>query len=329
VPVILSGNTTVTYVTAHNAKYVHDNKIGKGSVIRLVRSGDVIPYIVSVVKPAKKADMPKMETIWNDTNIELIATDPDDDTKRKIQIKQNLHFFRKLGVKFLSEGIITKLYDSGYNSIESIVAAASSKDKDLYEIDGLGIKMVDKIYDQIDNAFLKIKLPELMSGSLKFGRGIGVRKIREILKKYPNILNMSTDDKHTIQENVMMVPGFSKILATKFAKNLKSFMKFIDVLKANSKYNLKFNVPAKKTVIATHNNDNSFAEQVIAMTGFRSDDITEYVESRGGKIGSVVSKNTTLVLYKGDKPSSKLEKAKELGIKLMTREKFEKLYNIK
>lgn len=332
-PVELSGNTIVTYVTAHNAKYVQDNKIGKGSVIKIVRSGDVIPYIVSVVKPAKKADMPKMKTEWNESGVEIIVVDPSEDVKAKIKIKQNLHFFRKIGVKFLSEATVTKLYEAGYESVSSIVSASSNKDKNPYKISGLGAKMVTKIYDQIDKAFLKIKLPELMSGSLMFGRGLGVRKIREIIKMYPDIL--SFDDEDDLEEKILQVPGFSNILAKKFATNLAQFKEFLEELRENCSYDLTFK-PAKKSVKSiksdksdkTSKTDVNMSNEVVVMTGFRSDPITEFIENNGGRISSGVSKNTTLVLYVGDKSSSKLKKAQDLGITIMPREEFEKKYDI-
>ena len=67
--------------------------------------------------------------------------------------------------------------------------------------------------------------------------------------------------------------------------------------------------------------------QKVVMTGFRSQEIADFIEKNGGKISGSVSKNTTLVIYvETDKLSSKLEKARELGIKLMTKTEFEKKY---
>lgn len=357
-PVVLSGNTTVTYCTAHNAKFVKDNNIGKGAVIKIVRSGDVIPYIVEVVKPAKKPQMPDMEYEWNDSEVQIIVVNPSEEVLRKMKIKQNLHFFRKLGVKFLSEGLTAKFYDAGYETITSIVACASNKDTDPYKIGGLGEKMVTKIYDQIDKAFGRVKLPELMSGSLKFGSGLGVRKIKEIVKKYPNILEMKDEDPEDLKDSIMGVSGFSNILATKFTENLSAFCDFLDELRENCSYDLSFKVKAqgkdkkvqKKTKgkakkdADTDDEDKDedqeegepdenavdMSKEKVVMTGFRSDPITEFVENNGGKISSSVSKNTTLVIYvPSDKGSSKITKAKDLGINVMTREEFEKKYNIK
>jgi DNA ligase (NAD+) len=349
-PIILSGNTSCTHFTAHNAKYVYDNKIGKGTVIKVVRSGDVIPYIVSVVKPAKKADMPEMEYEWNDTAVDIIVINPSNMILRKIKIKRNLHLFKKLGVKFLSEATMAKLYDFGYDSVESIVVAASNKDTEPYNISGLGQKFVTKIYDQIDRAFGKIKLPDLMAGSLKFGQGLGAKKIREIIKMYPNILAMKDYDEDDIKENILKVPGFSNNLAGKFARNLKSFCEFLDELRENSDYDLSFKPPKKETVIKSSGKsglkkvkkddvsgekseddvgDYDMSKEVVVITGFRNDNINEFIEKNGGRMGSSISGKTTLVVYANEEKSfAKLQKAKDLGIKLMTRIEFENKYDI-
>jgi DNA ligase (NAD+) len=369
-PITFPGNVTVTYATGHNAKNIYNNNIGKGATIKIVRSGNVIPYVIKVDTPASKPDMPDMEYEWTDEGkkVDIMVVNPSDEISRKIQIKRNLHFFRKLKVKFLSEGIITKIYDGGYTTVKSIVKCASTKNTKLYKIPGLGEKMVTKIYDQIDKAFNRVKLFDLMAGSLIFGRGLGVRKIKAILKKYPNVLNMVSDNDSVIKQNILQVAGFSDILATKFADNLKSFGDFLTELKSVSKYNLTFEPqqapqpsqspqpeqtpiddkskkgknknnkqksPTKdknneQKSLAKAKDNNLMTNQKILMTGFRSDAILEFIENNGGEIASGVSKNTTLVIYdtskKGD--TSKLNRARDLGIQTMTRQEFENKYNI-
>lgn len=374
-PVELSG-TTITFVTAHNAKYVVDNNIGPKSIIKIVRSGDVIPYVVEVVKPSKKPQMPEVGYKWNDTGVKIIATDVDDSTQRIINIKKILDFFRTLKVKFLSEGIMTKLYDNDYDTIFKIVKAADIKDEKMYNIDGLGKKMVDKIYLEIQNSLQKCKLEEMMSASMQFGEGLGVRKLKEIVKMYPNILDHKPKDVEGLQEMILNVPGFSTISSNKFSENFNNFMIFLKKLRKYTKVNLDFKpkkvntkvnkkvvkkVAKKKKVESSEeyeseeseneyesdeyesdedeyeseesedeSNDVSFTDEKIVMTGFRDSDIEEFIENNGGKVSSSVSKNTTLVIYvPSDKGSNKINKAKDLGIKTITKTDFIKKYQIK
>lgn len=316
-PIILDGNVTVTYVSAHNAKYVLDNKIGKGSIIKIIRSGDVIPYIVSIVKHNNKADMPDMEYVWNDTKIEIIAVNPSEEILNIIHIKQNAHFFKKIGVKHLSEGIITKLHNAGYKTIQKILEATKYKDESLYEINGLGEKIVTKIYNQIDKSFKNVKMADIMAGSLQFGRGIGAKKLSLILKKYPNILDYKNIDE--IKDKILLIDGFSDNLAEKFANNLSKFHTFL--ISIQNVYDFTIAKQNKKT-------KGIFINQQIVLTGIRSEVINNFVENNGGKISSSVSKNTTLLIYEGESNSSKIKKAIELNIKMISYDEFMKQYKL-
>ena len=70
-PTALSG-VTISNATAFNAKYIIDNQIGPGSIVKIIRSGDVIPHVLEVIKKTK-VKMPDVEYKWNDTNVDLIA----------------------------------------------------------------------------------------------------------------------------------------------------------------------------------------------------------------------------------------------------------------
>jgi len=323
--VILKGDVSVDTATAHNAKYIYDNKIGVGTVIKIVRSGDVIPYIVEVVKSSDEPDMPKMEYEWTNTKVDIYVKNPTKSIKRLINIARNVHFFKEIGVKYLGEGIIIKLYDNGYDSILSIIEAANDKDPNMYIIEGLGKTMVNKIYLEIDTVMNNIKLPEFMAGTLFFGEGIGAKKIKKVLELYPDILTNGDkyQDIDEITEMLLEVDGFQEKSAIKFANGLNNFYAFVKDIYKNTSYTLT-KKSVKKVV-------NDLQDKKIVLTGFRSDKITDFIENSGGKVTSSVSKNTSFVIYveNEDKPKqSKLEKANELNIPIIEKKDFEKKYNI-
>jgi NAD-dependent DNA ligase len=68
VPVDIGG-ATITFATGHNAAFIEKNKIGVGAIIQMVRSGDVIPKIKSVVQPAEQPLMPNVPYVWNDSHV--------------------------------------------------------------------------------------------------------------------------------------------------------------------------------------------------------------------------------------------------------------------
>jgi len=111
----LSG-VTIKHVTAFNAKYISDNNIGPKTIIKLVRSGDVIPHILQVIK-STKAKMPTIEYSWTDTKVDIIAK------KQSIDgLVQSLTFsVQKLKIKNVNEGIIKKLVEKDIKTIIDLI----------------------------------------------------------------------------------------------------------------------------------------------------------------------------------------------------------------
>ena len=153
------GGSTIERATGHNAKYIKDNKIGPGSIINIIKSGDVIPYILKVVKPSDKPKMPDYKYKWNDTKYEIIVTNPSKEIAIKIGIKRAIHFFKTLKIKYLSEGIITKLFLNDYTTISSIIKSFITDEKEnLYKIDRFGKALINKISVEIEKNYQIVKL---------------------------------------------------------------------------------------------------------------------------------------------------------------------------
>lgn len=319
------GGTTITYATAHNAKFIVDNKIGPGAKVKIVRSGDVIPYILEVISPAKsnKPQMPQYSYKWNSSKVDLILKTISGTNKQLVTIKIITHFFKTMGVKYLSEGIITKLVDNDYDSIEKILKADKQK---LTEIECIGEKLINKIYNEIDRSFKETNLATFMAASHKFGRGLGEIKINEIVSVYPNILNEKWS-KIEMKKKILQVYGFSDISANLFVENFDNFKKFYNTI--NKIKNLSHYEKSK--IVSNINSNKHFKGQIIVFTGFRDADLEKKITENGGKVTGSVSKKTTILVHSDtiDKNSSKFIKASELKIKIMSKSEFlEKFYLI-
>jgi len=314
-PVSLGG-TTITYATAFNARFVVDNIIGKGAKIKLVRSGDVIPHILEVIKPATsgKPDLPDILYKWNDTNIDIIINDIHDDAYKNVNVRKIAHFFKTLGVMYISEGIITKLVENGYDDIFKILNA---NDKKIVEIDGIGDKLWDKITKNIEDKLADTNLATLMTASRCFERGMGEKKFQLIFDKYPDFIKNNWKEDEFI-EKITDVEGFDIKTATKIATNFDTFKKYFN--KLNELYDLNY-LLQKKDVIK----GNKFENQIIVFTGFRDKDLEKQIVDGGGKVSTSVSGNTTLVVYV-DTNSSKYQEAIKRNIKTMSKDDFIKQY---
>jgi DNA ligase (NAD+) len=318
-PVDLVG-TTITYATAHNAKYIVDNNIGPDAKVKIVRSGDVIPYIMEVVEQADEPQMPDYPYKWNSTKVDLVLKTMEGVGKRIVTIKLITYFFQKIEVKNFGEGIVTKLVDEGYDSIKKILSADKNE---LSSIEGLGEKSITKIFDEIDRAFEEVDLVTFMAASHKFGRGLGERKIREIVNMYPNILHEKWKKDKMIGK-ILEVSGFSDKLAELFSENFENFLKFYDEIskiKDISRFEELVNS-------SDEDEEKMFANKTIVFTGFRDPELKKQIIKNGGKVSDSVSSKTYILICADstDQSTSKFKKAESTGTKIMTKTEFLKKY---
>jgi len=306
----------ITHATAHNAKYIIDNKIGEGAIIKLIRSGDVIPKIIEVVKPAKKPKLPDFKYKWNKTKVDIIVDDDSQDLE--VLIKNITSFFKTIGVKYMSSGIVTKLVDAGYDSVKKIILANIDE---IADIEGLGERSATKIKQEIRLSLNNVTLSKLMAASHIFGRGFGEKRFDLIVSQYPNILEIDYKNKTKLVNMITEIDGFNLTTANQFADNLPLFKKFVDHIK-----NL---IDIKKLTVKKLSIKGKMKNEVIVFTGIRDKHLEQWIVKNGGKVSTSVSKNTTLVVAKDPTISgSKLTKAKKLGVKILSYDDFLNEYNI-
>ena len=115
------GGAVIQYATLHNAEFVIKNKIGLGAVVQILRSGDVIPKVEKVVKPAKNIKMPPSEYKykWNSTKKDLVLLNAEDNDI--VRLKTIDDFFNKLDVVGLGRGNVQRIMNAGYKTIPEIL----------------------------------------------------------------------------------------------------------------------------------------------------------------------------------------------------------------
>lgn len=330
-PVELSG-VTVTYATAFNAKFVVDNVIGVGSVIQIIRSGDVIPYIMKIIKPSAdgKPLMPDVEYEWNSSGTDIVVTDKNPKVLKNVIVKQIVHFFNILKIKNVDAGVIKKFVDNGY---DSIVAVLGADPDDLVKINGIGLTLVEKIKQNTVNELSKTDLATFMAASHKFGRGLAVKKLKLLIKKYPNILkDQQKWSYETFIDKIIEIEGFEKVTAEKIVDNFPEFVSFMDdvhsVIDISRLYRIT-KKPGKSTSKPKKQLD-FLVDKKIVFTGFRpKKELEVFIENNGGTISTSVSKNTSLLVYEpnADKQSSKMTDAINKGVQTMTKDEFYKTIN--
>lgn len=313
----LSG-VEMEYTTGFNAAFIENNEIGPGAIITVIRSGDVIPYIIDVVKPSKDSGLPgDCEYSWDKNHVNIIINDKDDNDT--VTLKLMTKFFKDIGVKHLSEGLISRLYENGYNDVMKVLKMTVD---DFLTIDGFKETMANKIYNGIQSKLHNMDILQLMVASNLLGRGFAEKKLKKILTEYPNIVDEYDSDEYDEWKEVIIdIDGFDEITATQFLDNMEDFQEFYTKIKK---------IANIKPFVSKVNEKGSYQGQVIVFTGFKNAEWKKIIENEGGKVTESVSKTTTLVVHKdGETTTSKYTKAKKLGIKLMTQSAFEKMIDSK
>ena len=312
-PIRLKG-VDIEFATAYNAKFIQDNKIGIGSLVQMVRSGDVIPKILKVIQPSREAKMPHQEWSWNESHVDAILKNME--TNDTVILKNLENFFKKLDVVGLGRGNIKRLMDAGFTTIPEIL---KMKEDDFLEVEGFKEKMAKKVYTSIHDKLKSSSLSILMAATNIFGRGMASRRIKEILNSYPNILKSTESDEKKIKK-ISGIRGYKIKTAESFVNYIGEFLEFIK--ETNLSYKLKTSIVLKKK-----DTSHKLFEKKILITGFRDKELVEAIENVGGKIASSISKNVFTVVVKDlSETTSKTEKAKNLKIALMDKQGFIKKY---
>jgi NAD-dependent DNA ligase/DNA polymerase/3'-5' exonuclease PolX len=327
-PIQLAG-VRIEYATGFNGKFIEDNKIGIGSIIVMVRSGDVIPYIKSVTTQSEKAKMPTVSYIWNKTHVDILLENPNDDIM--VQEKNVALFFVSLEVEGLAKGNIKKLFAIGKTSVPKILKMNIA---DFEMVEGFKRKMSEKIFHSIKDKVEKATLIDIIIASGKMGRGLGERKIQLILSKYPAILT-SNESNETKEEMLRQVDGIGKENAHEFVKNIPNFISFLKECQLEYKLenitlninNVTSNNVTVNNMTPISNNTHALFGKKIVMTKVRDAEIIEFMKKNGIIMENTMKKDVFVLIVASNKvASNKTIFAEKNGIPIMTVDEFKLAY---
>jgi NAD-dependent DNA ligase len=314
---VLIDNVSIQYLNGFNAYYIEQNKINTGSVLEVVRSGDVIPHILNVVTFSSNGKMPDIPYKWSSSKIDIIIEDMENET---LKIKQLTLFFKTLEVEDLSEKNVKKIMDSGNNTIEKII---KMKLTDFLSIKGFQDRMANKIYNGIHEKLNNATIEQLMVGSNIFNRGTSIHKINLIFEVYPDLLEDNIDPQEKIIK-ITRIKGMSLNSATQFIEKLPLFLDFLNKIlnETQLKKILSFK---KKEIVSTH----ILYKKVIVVTGFRNQELIEKIENVGGIISNNITNKTFLLIAKNSNIiNTKMREAKKINIPILSIEEFLQQYFI-
>ena len=326
--VVLDG-VTISNATGNNARFIVNNKIGgligPGSIVKLTRSGGVIPKILKVVKPFQgcmENCLPKSENYvggysWNNTNVDIVLNNPE--LNKIVKLKRIEYFFSQLGVSYFKSGMIKKVYDMEFDTIPKMLNMSRL---DLLNIEGIKETLANKIIESIHTQYNGSNLVDIMACSYMFGSGYGKKRIKPIILKVPNLLELDLSNKEIYNDTynkIISIPGYQHKIAIKFLKNIDSFKTFYVKLPPK-------NINIEEGDIQMKVKTDKYKNKIFCSSGFRPDDrLKKHILNNNGTIETTfTNKVTDLVIKKNSKKTSKIQKAIQKKIRIIY---LEDIYN--
>lgn len=318
-PVHVSGSL-VSKATLHNSDYCIDKDVRVGDTISIRKAGDVIPEVVEVKLDRRKEDSVPFKMIENCPmcNSVLVRKDANHYCKNEHcpsrKIESLIHFSSRdaMYIEGFGESIVEDFYNLGYlKNIDDFYTLDKYKDE-LMLLEGFGEKSISKLLESASNS-KKNSLERLL-----FGLGIRYvgKKTAKILSKYyktiDNLIKADFDELKSINDIGDVI---AKSIVDYFSdeKNINLINRLKD-LNLNMRY-------LGEEVNTSNENINGKTFVITGTLSRPRDEIKEEIESLGGNVTGSVTKKTDYVIA-GEKAGSKLTKANELGIKVLTEEEY-------
>ena len=317
-PVILAG-TTVSRATLNNEDFINEKDIRIGDKVIIRKAGDIIPEVVSVVSHAEGSvpfEFPKVcpscgAPVFREQGESAIRCDNPDCPAQLLRIL--IHFCSRdaMNIDGMGESVIISFVNAGL--IHSIPDIFRLDYEAISTLEGFGKKSADNLKESVERA----KQNDL--SKLIFGLGIrhiGAKNAKLLADKFKTIDAISEASK----EELMGIDGFGDVMA-------ESVIDYFS-LEATKSVISQLKMLGVNTESQTEITDNRFENLTFVVTGtlvkYNRKEIEELIESFGGKAASSVSKKTSYVLA-GEAAGSKLRKANELGVPVITEDDFEKM----
>ena len=344
------GGVTIEYATGFNGEFISKNRIGVGAIVKIIRSGDVIPYIKEVTAPAEHTMMPTVPYRWNDTHVDILLENIEDD--EGVREKLITAFFKTLSVDGIGPGNVKKMIRAGFDSIPKIL---HMKEEDFLKVGGFQLKTAQKLQENIRAAIDRATVVELMVASNKFGRGFGNKKVELIMESYPDVLK----PEERKVDRIAAISGMSRASAQDFVDRIPQFFDFMRECGLEEKLVQKISAtpqsdqskkpekpenpvplvpdeqPAQTGILGTIYNmfvkpkdidtSHPLYGKTVVISGFtdKNKELENKLKYVGAKLGSSVSKKTAALVVKSeDEHTGKWLAAKENNVPIYTLDKF-------
>lgn len=319
-PVQLAG-TTVSRAVLHNQEFISEKDIRIGDTILVRKAGEIIPEVLSSISHGKGSEPYKLpeycpvcgthavriedEAALRCPNVECPAQ----------QYRNIIHFASKgaMEIDGLGPAIIRQLLDNGL--IETAADIYRLTTEQLEGLERMGQRSAANLIKAIEDS--KSRQLDRLIFALGI-RNIGASAAKLLCEKFGSIERIMSASPEELEE----IEGFGDVMSRNVAEAFaeKHFAHLVNELK---ELGVKIEYRSAAPV------DKRFEGLTFVLTGtlptMKRDEAKSLIESKGGKVSGSVSKKTDYVLA-GEEAGSKLTKAQELGITVISEDEFMEMY---
>ena len=310
--------TTVSRATLHNIDYIREKDIRIGDKVLVQKAGDIIPEVVSVVKEKRNGEeiifeMPLKcpvcgaNVVREDGEAAVRCTGGE----CPAQLARNIiHFASRdaMDIEGLGPAVVHRLLDN--NLIKSAADIYNLKPEDISTLEKMGEKSAQNLISAIE----KSKDNDLSKLIFALGiRHVGAANARNLAMHFKTLDNLISAQ----AEEICRVEEIGDVIA----KSIESFFsqeQNMDIVNTLRTYGVNFDCREEKS-------EGVFNGKVFVLTGtlptLTRSEASKIITDNGGKVSSSVSKKTDYVLA-GEEAGSKLDKANQLGITVITEEEL-------
>lgn len=322
-PVKLSG-AWISRATLHNEDEIKRKDIRINDKVIIERSGDVIPKIIAVLPGEKRSypfEFPKECPVCKSKVLR-----PTGDARTfcpavdcEAQIKRRMAYFASkscLDISGLGEKIVEQLVDEGIIfDISSLYKIYEHREK-ILSLEGWQEKSFQNLCESLENS-KKAPLDKLINA---LGiPNVGSQTARTLSWHFGSMKKLMNASKEELMEIEDIGPIVAESIVS-FFKQEKTKSLIMDLEnygfecleKEYKKIEVKENIFLNKELVITG-----------SLTGYTREEAANIIRKMGGKVSSIIGKKTNYLIV-GEKPGSKLEKAKKLKIDIIEADKFER-----
>jgi DNA ligase (NAD+) len=318
------GGVTITHATLHNQDELDRKDVRVGDTVVIQRAGDVIPEIVSVVmekrpKGSKPFKIPDHCPVCGSkaSRGEGEAVIRCENPVCEAKIKESLKHFvsrRAMNVEKLGDKIIDQFVD--LKLVSSFSDIYRLKTADLEKLPRQGEKSISNLIESIDRSKKSTLARLIYSMGIRF---VGEQTAKLLARHYETLENFL----NTKEEELLNVEEVGEKVALSILSSIKN-KSFAGEMRAIAKLGVELNSDGSAKIKRTEKLLDKTFVITGSLEGISRDEAKDLIENNGGTVSSSVSKKTNYLLC-GEDAGSKLQKAQDLGVKIISLDELEEL----